>query len=180
MEKTRHGQSVTAVRLSGPNFKDADLAVLEPLVDLRILTLHQTRVTGAGLAVLRNLRRLQELHVLACTKVDRDWPRDLPALAAGLRWLSLCYTEVSDGSLEGLRGLTGLEKLDLVGTRIGDEALSYLKGLTGLKELNLRDTLVSGEGKKRLQAALPKLKNPFRRMSRRWAGRRPLTAAAGA
>src|SRR5207248_9045828 len=115
VDRARPGHPVVEVRLAGPTVRDADLAPLERLAELRQLVLHQTHVRGPGLKVLEQCPRLRELFILACTRVDRDWLKYLSPLT-GLRRLHLCYTEVSDEGLGHLQGLTGLEALDLTGT----------------------------------------------------------------
>ena len=76
------------------------------LTALRVLDLHLTGITDAGLGRLRALSQL--------------------------RSLSLCKTKVEGSGLAHLKSLPSLEKLDLSETPVGDEGV---KGLEGMKPL---------------------------------------------
>jgi hypothetical protein len=65
-------------------------------------------------------------------------------------------TEVTDGGLIHLKGLTNLRLLDLMGTKVSDAGMAHLKALTHLTDLNLMDTKVTDVGVAEIQKALPK------------------------
>jgi hypothetical protein len=54
--------------------------------------------------------------------------------------------EVTDASLEPLKGLSEVRELDLYGTKVTDAGLRHLKGLSQLRELCLSDTQVTDAG----------------------------------
>jgi hypothetical protein len=60
--------------------------------------------------------------------------------------LQMANADVSDQTLEYLRGMNRLRKLDLSGTRITDEGLRVLADLPGLQELYLARTAITDEG----------------------------------
>jgi hypothetical protein len=68
--------------------------------------------------------------------------------------LDLTQTEVGDGELEHLKGLTQLQTLSL-GERVSDAGLAHLKGLPQLQSLDLRAAKVSDAAISNLQKALP-------------------------
>ena len=84
--------TVTKVRLSGPNVTDAALVHLRGLKDLDDLLLSQSGVSDAGLV---HLQGLTQLH-----------------------WLSLDGTNVTDAGLVHLKNLTKLLFLDLRSTKV--------------------------------------------------------------
>jgi len=69
-----------------------------------------------------------------------------------------CGTEVTDGSLEHLKGLTTLQTLSLGRTQVTDAGLKHLKGLTALQVLWLGGTHVTDAGVTQLKKALPNCK----------------------
>ncbi|MCW1930878.1 leucine-rich repeat domain-containing protein [Pararhodobacter zhoushanensis] len=104
-------------------------------------------MTDAERAYERAKERIAKAKAEGATRLsfESDDMRALAALPpeiaelAGLRFLDLDYTHVSD--LTPLSGLTGLTELYLTGTPVGD--LTPLSGLTGLTVLSLEDTPVS-------------------------------------
>ena len=73
----------------------------------------------------------------------------------GLRRLSLANTDVSDASVEHLKGLVQLESLNLERTKVTDAGLSRLAGLSKLQRLKLQGSGVTKEGVRKLQTLLP-------------------------
>ena len=82
---------------------------------------------------------------------------DISALSniKGLRWLNLCFTDITDSELAYLAGLKNLHGLELYATKITDSGLAYLSGLSELRVLNLGDTEIADSG----IAHLAELKN---------------------
>ena len=127
---------------------------METLVQLNILDLSVTNVTGGGLVYLKGLSQLDELH-LAGTKVNGGLEnlRGLNKLTfLDLRGLG----RNSATTIEPVKGLSKLRKLDLGGTPIDDAALVHLKGLTNLTEIWLDQTKITKEGVASLQKSLTK------------------------
>jgi Leucine-rich repeat (LRR) protein len=73
-----------------------------------------------------------------------------------LQRLDLNSTSISDVGLEHLKGLHELEWLDLNSTSISDAGLEHLEDLHKLEWLDLARTKVTDAGVKKLQQALPK------------------------
>jgi len=60
--------------------------------------------------------------------------------------VNLNGTQITDGGLVHLKGLTDLQALNLGCTKITDAGLVHLKGLTGLQELGLSNTQITDAG----------------------------------
>ena len=113
------------------------VADLSPLVGLTALTLLDASSTAVrDLSPLSNLTGLTRLHLFG---VADQGQRDLSRLAA---LVNLEYLQIGGGSgplllgLEGVEGMTALERLDVVGNRITDA--SPLSGLSNLRYADLR------------------------------------------
>ena len=71
--------------------------------------------------------------------------------------VSLNGTDVTDGGLAHLKGLTKLKVLQIIDTQITDAGLSHLKGMTKLQELWL-PSRITDAGVAELKKALPNCK----------------------
>ena len=113
---------LTRVRLGDrPEVTDADLLPLEGLANLVELQLSKAaKITDAGVAHLRNLRRIEKL------------------------WLE--GTGLTDAGLVHLENLLTIQELYLGGTGITDAGLERLKGLAQLKRLGVGHTRITGTG----------------------------------
>jgi len=69
--------------------------------------------------------------------------------------LKLNGTQVTDGGLEHLKGLSQLDELDLTDTKVTDAGLEQLKWLSKLEKLWLDGTKVIDKGVEKLQQSLP-------------------------
>jgi hypothetical protein len=146
--------SVVMVDLRGTKASDDDLKCIRKLPDLENLDLTDTRITGAGLAQLRGLKKLAVLGLWK-TQVDDEGLKYLSS-SANLWQLVLDETKVTDSGLAQLENLTNLEEwLGLTDTRVTDEGLKHLERLTKLRSLNLRRTRVTAAGVAKLRTALP-------------------------
>lgn len=105
------------VGLHGPDVTDLALAHLAGARKLRVLILHGSRVTGAGLIALG--------------------PK--PELTT----LKLGGTSFGNDDLSALKHFASLEELDLRDTRVTDAGLSRLADLPHLKQLTLAGCVVS-------------------------------------
>jgi endonuclease YncB( thermonuclease family) len=121
------------LEVAGVKFGDHDLAVLDGMPYLKVLSLRSTEITDKGLEHLRSLDQL--------------------------RWLSLMSTKIGDAGLRQLGSLVSLEDLDLDRTAITDAGLAHLKGLKQLRRLQIAHTAVTDAGLSQL-AGLPMLEKP--------------------
>ncbi len=87
------------------------------------------KMTDAGLVHLKNLDRLERLHIM--------------------------YLPITDSGLTHIKGLSELEILKLEQINITDAGLVHLHGLTQLQELTIRNTQVTTAGLENLRSALP-------------------------
>lgn len=154
-----------------PNLGDKGLRALGRQTGLRRLVLPQSRITGAGLAELDKLTRLQSIEIrgrdigpdglLALSRLPdlRDLVLGLaPPLTladpkmqhlgqlVGLRTLVLDIPSLDDRVADELAELVGLVELDLGRTQISDAGLRALAGMHGLKVLRLHHTRVTHRG----------------------------------
>ena len=138
-----------------PNLKDADLAALKGLANLKTLGLGGCeKITAAGMAHVANLTALEELR-LGGTKADAAFIAHLKALKRLKKLdLSICRA-VDDAAAAQLKHLSQLEALSLEDTAVTDAGLEHLYGLTKLKHLELWCARVSAEGEEKLKKALP-------------------------
>src|SRR3989442_6537325 len=128
-------------------FDDTVLKELEPLIKLRELRVHQTRIPGAALAQF-SLKHLD----LNYDRTFNDQGMSSLKSMAGLSKLYLRGTSITDLGLSNVSGLTNLTELDLADTGITDTGLSYLAGLTNLRRLNIRAANVTDAGLDALRA----------------------------
>ena len=87
------------------------------------------KMTDAGLVHLKNLDRLERLHIM--------------------------YLPITDSGLTHIKGLNELEILKLEQINITDAGLVHLHGLTQLQEVTIRNTQVTTAGLENLRSALP-------------------------
>jgi hypothetical protein len=116
------------LNLHGSGFTDADMASLEPLVNLEFLDLPQS-ISDAGMAHLKPLRNLRELY--------------------------LAETRVTDKGLEHLGNHHNLEYITLYGTAVTDAGVFKLAGLKSLKDVVLARTQTTRAGVEALQRVRP-------------------------
>ena len=109
--------------------------------------LEHARFRRQGPGRLEGMGRLARLELVYTPALDKEGGVHLGKLAA-LKKLRL--SSVSEGSLEGLGSLAGLEELDLNYSQVGDGDLKFLGGLAGLKDLDVQHTQVTDAGLKHL------------------------------
>jgi hypothetical protein len=135
-DNNRPGRPVVGIGFIRNPATDEALAVLSAFPDLERVGLHRSNVTANGIARLKKVAKLQELHLgsdLVLTDDLLDRVNELPQL----RSLSIWCKNVTNNSLARLKDLTGLHKLNLSTTPIDDGALVHLRGMKELGELNL-------------------------------------------
>ena len=125
-------------------------------LSLDTLLLSKSAVTDAGLAVLKDLSKLERLY-LADTAITDAGLKHLAGLEK-LTTLSLERTQITDVGLQQLSGLKNLETLLLSGTNITDDGLAHLAALEQLRHLYLSHCKIRGPGLLHLKA-LEKLEN---------------------
>lgn len=169
---------VVEVRLNrSAGLRDDHLAIVAKFTTLTDLSLEETAITGAGLAHLAGLKKLEWIN-LWNTQIDDPGMTilaRLPALQslpvggtqitdAGLlpfkehktlRYLGLRNTAVTDSGVAHLAALPALTELNLRNTKVTDDCLSTLIGLRTLKKVWLGDTGVTKEGVARLRRMKP-------------------------
>lgn len=115
-----------ALILKQSGAKDADLAPIAELHDLKFLSLELTPIGNAGVAHLAGLTNLQSL--------------------------SLAGTNVTDAGLAHLAGLSSLENLDLEGLKITDRGLTELAAVTSLRKLYVSKAGLTNAGVDELES----------------------------
>jgi Leucine-rich repeat (LRR) protein len=121
-----------------------DMALLEKLPGLKLLTLDGIPEGENPLAALAGLKQLQTLIL-----EDVELPPGSLAPIAGLtklESLDLEDTGVGDADLAYVAGLTGLQHLDLEGCEVTDAGLVHLRELRKLGRLRLEDCPITGSG----------------------------------
>jgi Leucine-rich repeat (LRR) protein len=127
---------VVAVNLRGTWVSDSDMFSLAAMPDLESLDLSHTRITDEGMLRLKVARKIRNLNLFYAEWITdqgltaiRDWKQ--------LKRLNLRGTRISDGTLELVSHMPGLEALDIAHTSVTDNGLDYLITLVNLKELSL-------------------------------------------
>jgi hypothetical protein len=132
---------------------DAGLAHLAAFTRLERLSLHKTKITGAGLSAIAALPLLS--LSLEGRAIDDAGANPIAALRPTLTRLELFDTAMTDPSLRTLGELENLERLNLTGAPVTDQGLTHLKNLHKLQYLTLRGTKATAAGVTALNAALP-------------------------
>lgn len=127
---------IVALNLRGTWVSDTDLFSVAAMRDLEILDLSHTRITDEGMLRLKSLPKVRDLNLFYAEWITdqgltaiRDWKH--------LKRLNVRGTRISDGTLEIVSHIAGLEALDVAHTSVTDNGLDYLITLVGLKELAL-------------------------------------------
>lgn len=141
-----------------PNFwvKSVTFIFMGEVTKEGVAVVNDTKVTDEGLKHLKQMTKLQSLH-LAANKVTDEGLKHLTGLAS-LQTLHLSTNKVTDAGLEHIKGLIGLKSLSISSPNVTDEGLASLGALTNLQSLCLINTSVTDEGVEELQQALPNCK----------------------
>lgn len=126
---------IVAVNLRGSWINDGDeMTRLAELPHLETLDLSHTRITDEGLLRLKRAPKIRNLSLFYAEWITdqgmtaiRDWKH--------LKRLNLRGARISDGTLELVGKITGLEALDIAHTSVTDNGLEHLITLVHLKEL---------------------------------------------
>jgi hypothetical protein len=148
---------IVHVRLAGPEVKDATLAQLAGLTELRQLDLENLAIDGTGLAALARLPKLTHIDIRNCALSDDGVAAiaQLPAIESlsidrsiktGSMFSASPTPQVSGASLGPLTGLKSLKHLTLGSPCFTDDNLRPLAGAGQIEELVLRGTDVTDDG----------------------------------
>jgi hypothetical protein len=172
LRRCRNLQALTLYRPRGEKpITERGMAALETLTNLRLLELDGVAISGAGLAHLAKLSRLEVLRLIGPSALDNTGGRhsssDSTELGlrriAGLpklRSLGLHDYNLSDRDLRQIARLKGLSELHIEGDNITDEGLENLAGLTKLQTLELAAPRITDAGLRHLKG-LAKLQALF-------------------
>ncbi len=108
----------------------AGLRVLRRLHSVRQLGLWSTNITAEGLANVARLHNLESLGLVG-NRLTADGVKHLAGLR-NLEELNLAETDLTDQGVAHIAGLTRLKRLVLEANPITDAAMPHLKGLTNL------------------------------------------------
>lgn len=132
------------------NLGDDALKELEPLKNLRKLSVFNSRFTEKGVMSFVALPKLEVLD-LGQTSINDKGLETLGGCTK-LKELNLSYAPISDAGVQHLSRLTMLERLGLACTaNVGDKSLEALKSLTNIKSLELHHCKVTDVGMKVLK-----------------------------
>ena len=131
---------------SGPNpvVSDAALAGLSKLKNLTRLSCEKGTITGAGLATLAGMTKLEELNLAECPIDDAAFPH--LAKLTSLQELNLSGSKVTGAGLANLKNCPRLRRLNLNDTGTADTDLGALATLPNLSYLALGGTKVTDAG----------------------------------
>ena len=116
-------------RLIGKNVEDKHITPLSDIANLNELDLSNTKISGAGLAAIKNSKRITKL--------------------------SLANTVVDDAALKHIEGLTNLMSINLYNTKVTDAGLSVLKNMKFLRKVYAWKSGITENGATELKKALP-------------------------
>ena len=121
---------------------------------MRYLVVASTKITGAGLKNLSELKGLKLLDVAYNPEFSGDGFQWLGALPE-LEWLKAMKTKVTDDALKHLAPLTKLNTLILSENEITDAGLKHLAAIHSLGLLEIEKTKVTAAGVADFKKALP-------------------------
>ena len=116
-------------RLIGKNVEDKHIAPLSDIANLNELDLSNTKISGAGLAVIKNSKRITKL--------------------------SLANTVVDDAALKHIEGLINLMSINLYNTKVTDSGLAMLKNMKFLRKVYAWKSGITENGAAELKKVLP-------------------------
>lgn len=134
----------------GDRATDAEMEHVGRLGRLRVFGASRAGVTDAGLARLRGLPSLENVHLSYSSRISGASLAHLKALPK-LGHIHLAQVRVTDADLAHLEGMAALEWLNLSFTQVTDAGLAHLEGLSSLTQLQLELTRVTSAGLVHLQ-----------------------------
>lgn len=139
---------ITRLDFHGTRLRNHTAELIPNSTRMTYLSLGQTGVRSADLAVLERVPNLTQLYLRRTSTAD-DGLRYVSPLAH-LEWLDLSSTDVTDAGMTQIARLTNLKTLRLENTQLTDKGLAALRPLRNLEELDLGMTLVSPQSLKHL------------------------------
>jgi len=128
---------------------DEGVKILAKLPELETLFMvGSTQVTGAGLAPLAALPKLQRIHLPQ--QIDDAGVRALSSFKS-IRDLGLFDTRISDQALAHLAAMPGLQSVDLP-EGITDAGIVHLQEIPGLKRVGFRRSAITAQGIAKLKS----------------------------
>ncbi len=128
---------------SGDPLPDADVASLEPLTNLRDLSIAGSGVGDGGLASIGKLKQLErlQLHVLTRSSLNRlNGLSNLESLNVHGPWGDMArLAEADEGTLD-LSGLSAVKDFYIAGLPLHDEDLAFLKNWRSIETLMIQST----------------------------------------
>ena len=116
-------------RLIGKNVEDKHITPLSDIANLNELDLSNTKISGAGLAAIKNNKSMTKL--------------------------SLANTVIDDAALKHIEGLTNLMSINLYNTKVTDAGLAVLKNMKFLRKVYAWKSGITENGAAELKKALP-------------------------
>jgi internalin A len=141
-------EPITAVQFfSTSKVTDEDMKLLSNLKSLSWLRLDGGKVTGKGLAELKDLKHFETLYWMG-----RGSAQNLESLIelTNLRELGI-YRETTDADLNIIKQMTNLKTLSVHGPKITDAGLREVKEMSGLEQLSIGRTEITDSGMKELK-----------------------------
>ena len=109
------------------------------------LDLSGSQITVVGLKKLQQLKKLSDLTLDGCVKVNDESLDELTKISS-LTSLNLSGTGITNEGVPTLLAAFGLEKLSLRSVPVADSGVSVLVSLPGLKSLDLHSTKIGNSG----------------------------------
>lgn len=125
--------------------QDEELAVLEGLKNVRVLTIHRGNLTSAGMVHLLGLPNLEVFSLNGNYEEVLNGVAQLSQLKR-LRSLDLAWCGLDDNSLMFLRDFTELHSLNIGHCGVTDNGLKQFPGLPNVRELNIEEMDITDEG----------------------------------
>jgi Leucine-rich repeat (LRR) protein len=133
------------------DFTDKDLALLQPIKKVSLLSLEGTSISDVGLAMLSESISMEQLVLKNC-QVTAEGIRTLAKLPE-LTSLQLSDIPLDEAALLSVSSLP-LETLAIANCGLQDPGLQFIAGLPDLSHLTLREPLITAAGWGHLGSAL--------------------------
>jgi acetyl esterase len=144
------------VDLRSAAISDKALESLKEMPQLRVVKLDKSKVTGVGLAHLRELPFLDTLGLAHFTRKEFNAGVSHLQTMPFLKTLDLYGSSVTGEDLTPLNSCPSLISLNLRNCgALNDQSVKYLGQLKGLKSLNLQDTKLTDSALEEIHSLLP-------------------------
>lgn len=141
IERARAQQPVSTVFCTGYPVNDSHLSVMGLLVDMTVLGLMQTKVTGAGIPQLASLPKLEVLDLTGCPLTGEGMD-SLPSFKV-IQKVRVSESGVPAAALRSLIR-TSVTTLEMVGIEVTDDDLgSWILQMPKLEDLSISGRLLT-------------------------------------